>query len=154
MRGIGCLRTNCAAQCCCVEFLRFDRPPLRAYARVQGSAWCKSVLHVANEMIGGVKRGWLMDEDFPGVCVELGALGSGAIITEDWLAARMGKGCRETIRRAVERGELPPPVRIMGKSTWTAGAIVRHIEKRLELAAQEVEKREADRQALGRKLAG
>ena len=48
----------------------------------------------------------------------------------------MGRACRETIKRAVERGELPRPVRLMGKNTWTAGAIVRHLEARLEAEAR------------------
>lgn len=34
------------------------------------------------------------------------------------------------IRRAVRRGELPEPIRLLGKSYWSAGQIRLHIEKR------------------------
>jgi predicted DNA-binding transcriptional regulator AlpA len=73
-----------------------------------------------------------------GICVEIGALPSGAIVTEKGLAGMLGKS-QDSIKRAVERGELPPPVRLMGKPTWTAGSVVRHIEKRLEEAAREAQ---------------
>ena len=73
-----------------------------------------------------------------GIVRATGDLPSGAIITEKGLAAILGKHpC--SIRRAVDRGELPPPARLMGKPSWTAGVIVRHIEKRLELAAEEAD---------------
>ena len=49
-----------------------------------------------------------------------------------------------SVKRAVQRGELPPPCRLFGGNAWTAGAIVQHIEKRLDQAAQEA-KREADK---------
>lgn len=41
-----------------------------------------------------------------------------------------------SIMAAVEHGELPRPVRLMGKNTWTAGAIVRHVEARLDAEAR------------------
>jgi hypothetical protein len=67
-----------------------------------------------------------------GIFPDLGSLPPGTLITEEGLARLLGKGCRETIKRAVERGELPRPMKLMGKNTWTLGAIVRHLEKRLE----------------------
>jgi hypothetical protein len=76
----------------------------------------------------------------PGVYPELGALPEGALVTEDGLAEMLGK-CRMSIRRAVKRGELPPAARIMGKRCWTAGALVRHIEAKLERAQVEAERR-------------
>lgn len=42
-----------------------------------------------------------------------------------------------TVKRAVKRGELPPPVRVMGKPTWTVGLIRTHMEKRLEDVARD-----------------
>jgi predicted DNA-binding transcriptional regulator AlpA len=77
-----------------------------------------------------------------GVCAELGTLPAEALVTEKALAAMLGK-CVKSIKRAVKRGELPQPVRIMGAPTWTAGAIVRHIEKRLEAAARKAERERA-----------
>ena len=74
-----------------------------------------------------------------GICAELGALPQGALITERGLAGLLGRAKR-SVRRAVGRGELPPPVRILGELRWTVGTILRHIEKRLENAAQEAER--------------
>ncbi len=50
----------------------------------------------------------------------------------------------DSVRRAVEHGDLPPPVRLFGQNTWTAGVLVRHLEARLEQAAQEAEQRADD----------
>ena len=71
-----------------------------------------------------------------GIVRELGELGPGAIVTLAGLA-RMLDCCETTIRRAVDREEIPPPTRLLGGQVWTAGAIVRHIEARLEREARE-----------------
>ena len=73
------------------------------------------------------------------VCRELGDLPAGALVTEAGLAKMLHKH-PESIRRAVERGELPRPARLMGKPTWTVGAIVRHIEARLNAEAKEADR--------------
>lgn len=36
------------------------------------------------------------------------------------------------------RGELPQPVKIMGQNCWTVGAIVKHLEGRLEAEGRKV----------------
>ena len=77
--------------------------------------------------------------DMPGVCAIIGALPPGAVINEQALANIFGK-CRASIKAAVDRGELPPPIRLMGKPTWTAGAIVKHFEMRLGAAEKEAER--------------
>ena len=74
-----------------------------------------------------------------GVIEVLGTLGPGAVISEAALARMFGR-CRDTLKRAVKRGELPPPTRLLGGPVWTAGAIVRHIEARLEREARDAEK--------------
>jgi hypothetical protein len=74
--------------------------------------------------------GMKSSKQLPGVYSSLGALPPGALVTEEGLAKLLGK-CRASIKHAVRRGELPRPVRLMGKNTWTAGAIVRHFERRL-----------------------
>jgi hypothetical protein len=81
--------------------------------------------------------------DLPGIIVLLGELKPSAIITEEG-AARLFNRHVASVKRAVQRGELPPPCRLFGGNAWTAGAIVQHIEKRLDQAAQEA-KREADK---------
>lgn len=80
--------------------------------------------------------------DGAGVVRDLGELGPGAVVTEDGLAAMFGKH-RDTVRRAVERGELPRPAKLFGQRAWTAGSIVAHIEARLAEAAKEAERQAA-----------
>ena len=82
--------------------------------------------------------------DIPGVIRELGELGPRAVITKDGLA-RLFNCCNRSIERAIERGELPPPIRLFGKKTWTAGVIVQYFEDRLQAEAKE-------REALERKI--
>ena len=73
-----------------------------------------------------------------GIIRQLGRLEPGALVTEDGLARLLGRHpC--TIRRAVDRGELPVPVKMLGKPTWTAAIILRHIETRLAQAQKEAE---------------
>lgn len=74
----------------------------------------------------------------PGVVAALGDLGSGAVITEQALAGMFGR-CPTTVKRAVDRGELPPPCRMFGQNAWTVGVLVGHIENRLAQAAAEAE---------------
>ena len=74
--------------------------------------------------------------EFPGIIAILGDLGQGALINEKGLAVLFN--CHPlSIRRAVNRGELPVPIRMLGKRTWTVGAIIRHVEGRLKDAARE-----------------
>ena len=74
----------------------------------------------------------------PGIIAALGELGSGAVITEEGVAHLFNRH-EASVKRAVQRGELPPPCRLFGSNTWTAGAVIGHIEKRLEEAAREAE---------------
>ena len=71
--------------------------------------------------------------------VKLGDLGPDTLIDEAHLAALFGK-CRMSVKRSVQRGELPEPVRMFGQPTWTAGAILDHVSKRLDAAQREAEK--------------
>ena len=74
----------------------------------------------------------------PGIIATLGELKPGAVITEEGVAF-LFKRHVTSIKRAVQRGELPPPCRMFGGNVWTAGALVRHIEDRLQQAAKEME---------------
>jgi hypothetical protein len=62
----------------------------------------------------------------------------GQVLTEADLA-RAFKKHPVTIRRAVERGELPEPVRLMGKPTWTGSVILKHLEGRLARTREEAQ---------------
>ncbi|MFH1732304.1 MAG: hypothetical protein ABIF82_11730, partial [Planctomycetota bacterium] len=82
--------------------------------------------------------------DGAGLCVaELGRLPSGTILDERALAG-LFQCCAATIKRAVQRGELPAPVRMFGRPVWTAGRILEHVTDRLAQAQKEAE-REAQR---------
>ena len=76
--------------------------------------------------------------NLPGVIAELGKLGAGAVVTEQGLAGLFNRH-ESSVKRAVQRGELPPPVRMFGQNIWTAGVLVRHTEERLARAAKDAE---------------
>lgn len=78
----------------------------------------------------------LKANDLPGIVAELGKLGPGAVLFEEGFARLIGKH-PISLKRAVKRGEIPPPVHWMGKPAWTVGAIIRHLDERLATAAQE-----------------
>ena len=78
-------------------------------------------------------------ETFPmGVIRELGDLPDGAVITEQGLS-KMFDRHKVSIKRAVEREELPPSVRLFGEPVWTAKALREHLTKRLDEARKESE---------------
>ena len=74
----------------------------------------------------------------PGIIAELGQLGSGAVISEEGMSRLFGRH-PTSVKRAIERGEIPHPFRLFGRNTWTAGALVRHFDRLLEDAAREAE---------------
>jgi signal transduction histidine kinase len=85
--------------------------------------------------------------DGPGWLVtRLAELPPATLVDEAALAAIFG--CHQmSIKRAVTRGELPAPVRMFGRPTWTAGAVLRHADARLEAAEREAER---ERQRIAR----
>ena len=87
-------------------------------------------------MVGNHGEGCL-----PGVIAALGELKPRTVISEEGVA-RLFSRCITSVKRAVERGELPPPCRLFGGNVWTVESVLRHIEARLEEAAQEREQME------------
>ena len=77
-------------------------------------------------------------EDLPGVIKALGELKSGAVITEEGVSHLFNRH-PTSVKRAIDRGELPPPVRMFGSKVWTVGVLVSHIETRLSNRAKELE---------------
>lgn len=75
-----------------------------------------------------------IERDPPGIVSALGELNPCALISEKGIASLFGR-CPRSIQRAVERGELPPPIRMLGQKTWTARSILDHITGRLEKEA-------------------
>ena len=79
------------------------------------------------------------DGGLPGIVRQLGELGEGAVVFERGLADLFGRH-PVSIKRAVDRGELPVPVRLLGQAAWTVGAILRFLEDRQSNAAKEKER--------------
>jgi hypothetical protein len=69
---------------------------------------------------------------------KLGEMPAGTIIYEEGMADIFGR-CSMTIKRAVQRGEIPPGTRLFGRLAWLAGHVLEHIRKRLSKAALEAE---------------
>ena len=76
-----------------------------------------------------------------GVIRALAEMPPETIIDEAALARVFGR-CTTSIRRAVARGELPRPVRLFGKRTWTAKVVLDHLAARLEAAKRDAERLE------------
>ena len=74
-----------------------------------------------------------------GIIAVLGELKAGAISTEEGVARLFNRHVA-SVKRAVQRGELPPSTRLFGQNVWTVGTLIRHIESRLDQAAKDVER--------------
>jgi hypothetical protein len=73
-----------------------------------------------------------------GIIRELGDLPPDAVISEEGLGKIFSRH-RVSIKRAIERGELPPSVRLFGEPVWTVQALRDHLNQRLEAAKKEAE---------------
>jgi hypothetical protein len=74
-----------------------------------------------------------------GIVAVLGELKPAAIITEEGVARLFNRHVA-SVKRAVQRRELPPPTRLFGQNVWTVGVLIRHIETRLDQAAKDAER--------------
>ena len=86
----------------------------------------------------------LETSNFDGVVVALANMPEKAIITETALARVLAVTTR-TIRRMVQRNEIPPAVNLAGKSVWFAGNVLSHLQSRAERVAKDAERRHAAR---------
>lgn len=75
----------------------------------------------------------------PGIVRQLGDLSDGTIINEEALA-KMFNRCQVSIKRAIQRGELPAPVKLLGMPVWTVEKLLNHINERLDIAHKEEER--------------
>lgn len=83
-------------------------------------------------------EGLAMESD--GEWVNLGRFEPEDLITPRKLAEMFGKECEKSPMRAYkERGELPEPIRIMGKPYWSVGFLTRFIEERLKEKQREAQ---------------
>lgn len=77
-------------------------------------------------------------QDLTGIVRELGDLPDGTIINEEALA-KMFDRCQVSIKRAIQRGELPPPIKLLGMPVWTVGKLLAYINTRLDIAQKNAE---------------
>lgn len=77
-----------------------------------------------------------------GVLVGLANLPPKALVDEYALAGAFCVTPR-TIRRMIARHELPPPIRVAGRSQWLVDRVLSHLDARAERAAREAEREEA-----------
>jgi len=78
-----------------------------------------------------------------GIIEELGTLAPDTVLSEQALAKIFDRH-KVSVKRAVERGELPPSVRLFGEPVWTVRALREHMVRRLEAArkaAEQVQRR-------------
>ena len=74
-----------------------------------------------------------------GIIAALAELPPQALIDEAGLTRIFGR-CAKSVARAVTRGELPRPVKLFGRKTWTAGGILDHLTARLDAAKRDAER--------------
>ncbi len=79
--------------------------------------------------------------DDTGVITVLAEMPADTLIDEVRLA-RIFNRHPVSIKRAIQRGELPPGVRLLGKPTWTAGVVLDHMRRRLDKAKENAERLE------------
>jgi hypothetical protein len=78
----------------------------------------------------------------PRILTALAELPDRTLLDENALAAALNVTSR-TVRRMVNRCELPPGIPFAGRSTWIAGKVLAHIEANAEKAARDADRRAA-----------
>lgn len=76
-----------------------------------------------------------------GVVTGIADLPGNAYIDSKELGRLIGR-CKKSIQRAVRRGELPPPVKFMGRHVWLVKTILDHFEERQRAACQQMKQRQ------------
>jgi len=77
-------------------------------------------------------------ENRGGLIEGLAGLHPDAMLDEARLASILGVATR-TVRRMVERGELPAPFKLARRSTWIAGRIVQHLARAAQRAEHQAD---------------
>lgn len=79
------------------------------------------------------------DQGRKGVITDLAELPKEALLDEKAIAKAFGV-CARTIRRMVTRYELPPPIRVAGKSMWISGRVLDWFNNEAEKAEKDAKK--------------
>jgi hypothetical protein len=75
-------------------------------------------------------------ENFSGIICELGNLPKGAIVNEEALSKIFNR-CQVSIKRAIQRCQLAPPITLLGMPVWTSEKLLSHLNARLDKALKE-----------------
>jgi hypothetical protein len=81
-------------------------------------------------------------DEQPGVLTSLADLPEKALLDETAMAQAFNV-CAKTVRRMVMRHELPPPIRVSGRSMWFAGRVLNYLESLAEATEKEAEQHAA-----------
>lgn len=65
---------------------------------------------------------------FPGIYGRLNDLKPHDLLTYDGMRDLFQCESDKTIERTVDRGELPPPIKLFGNHVWLAGTLLNHLE--------------------------
>lgn len=84
----------------------------------------------------------------PQVIQQLGYYPPNTLISEQGLA-RLFHRHVSSVRRAVQRDDLPPPIRIFTEDYWTVQSLTQHFAERLDTAKQKAAKLRARVAQLG-----
>jgi len=76
-----------------------------------------------------------------GVVTRLAELPPDAHLDTEALSEMLDR-CKKTIQRSVRRGELPAPIKFLGKHVWIVGSILEHMKRRQDEAMRQAEDRE------------
>lgn len=79
---------------------------------------------------------------------ELAKLPAAALVTKAGLA-KMLRVTRRKIELMASTGELPPPIKFAGRSTWLAGRVIQHIELQADRAGRQAVQLTPTRRAVG-----
>jgi len=111
------------------------RPPLsEAQSRIPPSFGPPTTPHRAGQS----------PETLENANAQLASLPPDTLLTAEDLGMLLGRH-KKSIQRSTRRGDLPAPIRMFGKNTWTAGIIREHVEKRLAREAKLVSRQEKAR---------
>jgi len=81
-------------------------------------------------------------EERSGAITSLAELPSDGLLDANTLAHMLGR-CKRTIQRAIRRGELPQPIRFMGRQVWMVKTILEHLDKLQDKATRQANRNKA-----------
>ena len=72
----------------------------------------------------------------PSVVYELGQLPPETFVTQQYVATIFGRSAL-SVRRAIQKNELPPPIRMFNDRGWFVRHLIRHLDLRFDAQLKE-----------------